>query len=77
MSGVTPEFWKTPFRYLRWAAIQKPAKFYSIAIGAMGPVTLVIAPPIRRYFNDGPIAKIPQTYPIPKGPRPRPTGFED
>ncbi|KAF2276506.1 putative NADH-ubiquinone oxidoreductase 9.5 kDa subunit [Westerdykella ornata] len=73
-----PEFWKTPIHYLRWASINRPAYFWASCIGALGPAMFFIAPPIRRFFgDDNPRPKIPRTYPIPKGPRPRPAGFED
>ncbi|KAF2113961.1 hypothetical protein BDV96DRAFT_647454 [Lophiotrema nucula] len=78
MSGnAAPFFYKQPFRYLRWASHHKPAYFYSIIVGLMGPVFIIVAPPVRKYLGDGPRPKIPLTYPIPKGPRPRPTGFDD
>ncbi|OCL06897.1 hypothetical protein AOQ84DRAFT_296160 [Glonium stellatum] len=72
-----PYFFSQPIRYMRWAAHQKPAIFYSIVIGSMGPITILVAPPIRRYFGDGPRPKIPLTYPIPKGPRQIPEGYDD
>ncbi|KAF2251789.1 hypothetical protein BU26DRAFT_602300 [Trematosphaeria pertusa] len=77
MSAPAPLFFKQPIRYLKWASINKPAYFYSIIIGLAGPAILVVVPPIRRYLGDERRARIPQTYPIPKGPRPRPSGFED
>ncbi|KAF2714407.1 hypothetical protein K504DRAFT_2681 [Pleomassaria siparia CBS 279.74] len=77
MSAANPAFFKTPFRYMRWASIHKPAYFYSIMVGLAGPVMVVVAPPVRRYLGDGPRPKIPFTYPIPKGPRPRPEGYDD
>ena len=58
-----PQFFQQPFRYLRWASHEKPAIFYSFVIASGGPLVLFIAPPIRRYFNDGPREKIPLTYP--------------
>ncbi|OCL00083.1 NADH-ubiquinone oxidoreductase 9.5 kDa subunit [Cenococcum geophilum 1.58] len=72
-----PYFFRQPIRYMRWASHEKPAIFYSIVIGSMGPVTILAAPPIRRYFGDGPRPKIPLTYPIPKGPRQIPEGYDD
>jgi len=69
--------WTQPYRYLRWASHEKPAIFWSILIGFMGPVTLVVVPPIRRYVGDGPREPIPLTYPIPKGPRKIPPGYDD
>jgi hypothetical protein len=60
---ATPQFWSTPFRYMRWASREKPAIFFSIIIGAMGPVALVTLPPIRRYLGDVDPPPIPMTYP--------------
>lgn len=60
---LDPQFWKTPIRYLRWASVHKPAYFYSLAITALCPVMFVVAPPIRRFFGDGPRPVIPMTYP--------------
>ncbi|PGH16768.1 hypothetical protein AJ80_05083 [Polytolypa hystricis UAMH7299] len=72
-----PTFWSTPLRYLRWASHERPAIFYSIILGTMGPVCLVTIPPVRRYFGDTKPAPIPLTYPIPTGPRKIPEGFDD
>ncbi|KAF2843207.1 putative NADH-ubiquinone oxidoreductase 9.5 kDa subunit [Patellaria atrata CBS 101060] len=72
-----PRFWGTPFSYLRWASHNKPAIFYSMVVGSMGPVFLIAVPPIRRYFGDHPREKIPLTYPIPKGPRKVLEGYDD
>lgn len=58
-----PHFWSTPLRYLRWASYEKPAIFYSIIVGSMGPVALVTLPPIRRFFGDVDPEPIPLTYP--------------
>ena len=62
-SMSVPRFFQQPLRYLRWASHEKPAIFYSFVIASGGPLSFVIAPPIRRYFNDGPREKIPLTYP--------------
>ncbi|KAJ4290549.1 n19m, NADH-ubiquinone oxidoreductase 9.5 kDa subunit [Kalmusia sp. IMI 367209] len=77
MSSAAPLFFKEPFRYLRWASINKPAYFYSICVGLAGPGIVAVVVPVRKYLGYERIAKVPQTYPIPKGPRPRPSGFED
>ncbi|KAF2265330.1 hypothetical protein CC78DRAFT_515501 [Lojkania enalia] len=75
---ISPSFWRQPFRYMKWASINKPAYFYSIVIGCMGPLSVGIVPPLREYFGDQVgRPKVPMTYPIPKGPRPRPEGFDD
>ncbi|KAI1907091.1 n19m, NADH-ubiquinone oxidoreductase 9.5 kDa subunit [Ophidiomyces ophidiicola] len=72
-----PVFWSTPIRYMRWAAIEKPAIFYSIVMGSLGPVALVTLPPIRRYFGDVDPPPVPLSYPIPPGPRKIPEGYDD
>ncbi|KAF1931830.1 uncharacterized protein M421DRAFT_417573 [Didymella exigua CBS 183.55] len=77
MSAANPRFYSQPLRYLKWASINKPAYFYSIIVGCAGPALVFTVPGIRRYFGEEPIAKIPLTYPVPRGQRPRPTGFED
>ncbi|KAK5685379.1 n19m, NADH-ubiquinone oxidoreductase 9.5 kDa subunit [Elasticomyces elasticus] len=56
-------FWSTPGTYIHWAARHKPAIFWSMVVGSMGPVVVVVAPPIRRFFGDGPRSQIPLTYP--------------
>lgn len=65
---ATPQFWSTPLRYLRWASHEKPAIFYSIIIGSMGPVSLVALPPIRRALGDVDPEPIPLTYPSKDSP---------
>jgi len=34
-------FWSTPGSYIHWAARAKPAIFWSIVIGSLGPVFVV------------------------------------
>lgn len=65
MSGIPPSplFFRQPLRYMKWAAYNKPAYFYSVIVGCVGPVLVVTVPPIRRYFGDDQIPMIPQTYP--------------
>lgn len=60
---TTPQFWSTPLRYMRWASHERPAIFYSIIIGAMGPVFLVTLPKIRYALGDVDPEPIPFTYP--------------
>ncbi|GIK00216.1 hypothetical protein Aspvir_004236 [Aspergillus viridinutans] len=74
---TTPQFWSTPLRYLRWASHEKPAIFYSLVVGATGPLMLVTLPPIRRFFGDIDPEPIPLTYPLPQGPRNIPQGYDD
>ncbi|TKA68963.1 hypothetical protein B0A55_06604 [Friedmanniomyces simplex] len=98
MAPVT--FWSAPGTYIHWAARHKPAIFWSIVVGSMGPVVVVcaqriwsrvneceiangddicqvVAPPIRKYFGDGPRPQIPLTYPVPRGQRRIPSGYDD
>ncbi|KAF3479712.1 NADH-ubiquinone oxidoreductase subunit [Arthroderma uncinatum] len=58
-----PFFFSQPFRYMRWASYEKPAIFYSLVIGSLGPVALFTLPPIRRYFGDVDPAEVPFSYP--------------
>lgn len=58
-----PQFWSQPLRYMRWASHEKPAIFFSIVLGSLGPVALVSIPPIRRYFGDVDPEQIPFSYP--------------
>lgn len=62
-SGATPHFVSQPFRYMRYASHAKPAIFWSVMVGLLGPVILVVAPPTRAYFGDGPRPRVPMTYP--------------
>lgn len=57
-----PNFWATPFRYMRYASHEHPAIFYSIVMGFAGPA-LLVAVPIRRAlgFDDSP--PLPMTWP--------------
>jgi hypothetical protein len=61
--SATPRFFQQPLKYLHWAAIEKPAIFYSIIIGSLGPICVFTVPPIRRRLGDGPRPPIPLTYP--------------
>jgi hypothetical protein len=48
---------------MRWAARERPAYFYSIVIGLIGPVMVVTVPTIRYNLGDKPRPPIPQSYP--------------
>ncbi|KAG6007381.1 hypothetical protein E4U21_006085 [Claviceps maximensis] len=72
-----PIFWSTPLKYCRWAARERPALFWSVIIGAAGPIAIPIVPPIRRYFGDVDPAPVPVTYPVPNGPRKQLSGYDD
>jgi hypothetical protein len=61
--SAAPLFWQTPLKYCRWAARERPALFWSVIIGAAGPVAMPIVPPIRHYFGDIDAPPVPVTYP--------------
>ncbi|KAK8104074.1 uncharacterized protein PG998_011107 [Apiospora kogelbergensis] len=63
MSNPTPRFWAGPLRYLRWSARERPAYFYSVVIGAAGPLMLVTVPPIQQSLGYKRAPPIPMTYP--------------
>ncbi|KAB8295982.1 hypothetical protein EYC80_008799 [Monilinia laxa] len=77
MSSTIPRFFSQPFRYIRWAAIEKPAIFFSLVVGSIGPVLVLTVPKIRHRLGDGPRPQIPLTYPIPSGPRKPLSGYDD
>ena len=62
-AAAAPHFWAAPLRYCRWAARERPALFWSVIIGAAGPVAMPFAAPIRRALGDVDPAAIPVTYP--------------
>ncbi|KAL5631095.1 hypothetical protein BROUX41_000967 [Berkeleyomyces rouxiae] len=77
MPHPTPRFFAAPLVFMRWAIRERPAYFWSVAIGASCPVFIVAVPPLRHAVGDVNAAKIPVTYPIPTGPRKQLTGFDD
>ncbi|TFB00782.1 hypothetical protein CCMA1212_007465 [Trichoderma ghanense] len=58
-----PLFWSTPLKYCSWAARERPAFFWSVVVGATGPLLMPIVPPIRHMLGDVDPAPIPVTYP--------------
>ncbi|KAK5944734.1 n19m, NADH-ubiquinone oxidoreductase 9.5 kDa subunit [Knufia obscura] len=77
MSTVPKNFISSPLRYLKWASYEKPAIFYSVILGCMGPVSLLTVPTMRRWAGDETPKRIPLTYPVPEGPRQIPSGYDD
>ncbi|KAF2398010.1 hypothetical protein EJ06DRAFT_513786 [Trichodelitschia bisporula] len=73
----TPQFWSQPLRYIHWASVRKPAIFWSIVIGCIGPIMAFTIPPIRYRLGDKRRPHIPLSYPIPAGPRQIPEGYDD
>ncbi|KAI1403228.1 NADH-ubiquinone oxidoreductase 9.5 kDa subunit [Hypoxylon fuscum] len=77
MPNPSPQFWAGPLRYWRWAAREKPAFFWSVIIGATGPLMLATIPPISTRLGYERSPPIPMTYPIPSGPRKTLTEYDD
>ncbi|KXJ94185.1 hypothetical protein Micbo1qcDRAFT_231728 [Microdochium bolleyi] len=74
---AAPLFWAGPLRYLRWSSRERPAFFWSVVVGAMGPAMMVVVPPARRALGYEKREFIPMTYPIPTGPRKQVSGYDD
>ncbi|KAI0031014.1 hypothetical protein K488DRAFT_52972 [Vararia minispora EC-137] len=75
-SAVRSSFQRT-YRFCQRAAHEKPAIFYSLVIGAIGPVMVLTIPPIRKKLGYVPPPPPPVTYPIPQRPRRPVQGYED
>ncbi|BGP21681.1 n19m, NADH-ubiquinone oxidoreductase 9.5 kDa subunit [Rhodotorula toruloides] len=74
----TPNVFRRTYSFLQRSAHEQPAIFYSLALGAVGPILVVTVPPIRkRYFGYKPAERIPQSYPLPSRPRQATEGYED
>ncbi|KAH9996526.1 hypothetical protein BJV77DRAFT_987515 [Russula vinacea] len=62
MSSILSPFRNT-YRYLQRQAHESPVLFYSVVLGAIGPVLAYTVPPIREHFGYRPPEPIPITYP--------------
>ncbi|KAK4701449.1 hypothetical protein P7C70_g4783, partial [Phenoliferia sp. Uapishka_3] len=52
------------YTYLQNVAHEQPAIFYSIIVGAVGPVLVLVVPEVRKsFFGWTPIERPPTTYP--------------
>ncbi|CAG8509713.1 2502_t:CDS:2 [Ambispora leptoticha] len=70
-------FISQPFKATYRFAYDRPAYFWSLVIGFVGPVYVLVMPPIQRKYGRVKPESIPYTYPMPNRPR-RPTvGYED
>ncbi|KAM0754772.1 hypothetical protein T439DRAFT_309570 [Meredithblackwellia eburnea MCA 4105] len=67
------------YQYLQRSAHEQPVIFYSVLLGAVGPVAVVAVPEIRKsWFGWKPVERPPTTYPLPNRPRDKNlTGYED
>ncbi|ORY87938.1 hypothetical protein BCR37DRAFT_390445 [Protomyces lactucae-debilis] len=73
----TSAFWASPIKYLRWAAHERPNVFYSLLLGGLGPVALLVVPPVRRSLGFTRAEPVPLSYPLPNRKRETLKGFED
>ncbi|KAJ7104142.1 hypothetical protein B0H15DRAFT_766306, partial [Mycena belliarum] len=58
-------------------AHENPVLFYSCVIGGIGPVMLLVVPPIRARLGYKPAEPIPLSYPVPNRRRRQVHGYED
>ncbi|TFK51234.1 hypothetical protein OE88DRAFT_1659080 [Heliocybe sulcata] len=68
---------RNSYRYLQRQAHENPVIFFSCVLGAIGPVMLVVVPPIRAKLGYVAPPQIPISYPIPNRPRRPVEGYED
>lgn len=65
-TDMSSPFWTSPMKYLKWAAHERPNVFYSLLIGAMGPITLIVVPPVRKAMGIQRVEAAPLSYPCKK-----------
>jgi len=65
------------FRTFQRLAHEQPVYFYATALGLLGPVMLIVVPPIRRKMGYVKPEPAPYSYPLPQRPRRPTTGYED
>merc|ERR1711939_1239415 len=70
LAGAFVNPFRNSFRYMQRQAHEQPVIFFSIILGAMGPLSVLIVPPIRKnYFGYVSPARPPTTYPLPRRER--------
>nr|CAG8486502.1 10636_t:CDS:2 [Entrophospora candida] len=58
-------FFSRQINFLKKSAEERPAYFWSLAIGFIGPIGVLVIPDIRRkYFGYEPPLPFPTTYPM-------------
>ncbi|GAA6047291.1 hypothetical protein JCM3770_001870 [Rhodotorula araucariae] len=66
------------YSFLQRTAHEQPAIFFSIVLGAIGPVIVLTIPEARKkFFGWKPVERPPTTYPLPNRPREKVDGYED
>ncbi|VVT58814.1 uncharacterized protein SAPINGB_P006397 [Magnusiomyces paraingens] len=74
---VKPDFWAQPLRYIRWSAHEQPTLFYTVIIGAAGPLFALTLTPLRRKYLFADAPEIPLTYPLPQARNKELAGYDD
>ncbi|CAD6582540.1 MAG: hypothetical protein CYPHOPRED_002059 [Cyphobasidiales sp. Tagirdzhanova-0007] len=70
IAGAFTSPFRNTYRYMQRQAHENPAIFYSILVGAAGPIAVIVVPPIRKtYFGWTPPPRPPTTYPLPNRKR--------
>ncbi|CEH17724.1 hypothetical protein CBOM_04117 [Ceraceosorus bombacis] len=79
MSAIGSIFrpFQATYRYMQWAAHEKPEIFFSVLIGSVGPVLVVTVPPLRRRYGFIPAEPIPSSFPVPQRAREEVTEYDD
>ncbi|KAK9900083.1 hypothetical protein P389DRAFT_165224 [Cystobasidium minutum MCA 4210] len=57
------------FRYVQRQAHENPVITYAIAVGAAGPLAVLIVPPVRRSLGYVSPPRPPTTFPLPRRER--------
>ncbi|KAI5796253.1 hypothetical protein DFH27DRAFT_110290 [Peziza echinospora] len=58
-----PLFFDNPYRYLRFASHQYPALYWSVVIGGVSPIILLVVPWARKRLGYENSPRVPMTYP--------------
>ncbi|KAI9004188.1 hypothetical protein HDU85_007758 [Gaertneriomyces sp. JEL0708] len=68
---------KSIYTSLRNNLYHHPTIFASFVLAIGGPLLLATVYPMRRELGYTPPVDAPKSFPMPKGPRTRPTGYDD
>ncbi|KAN0059937.1 n19m, NADH-ubiquinone oxidoreductase 9.5 kDa subunit [Thecaphora frezii] len=68
---------RNTYRYLQHSAHENPVIFFSLLIGSVGPISVLVVPPIRKAYGWKPAERIPTSYPLPQRERTPVTAYDD
>ncbi|KZT30101.1 hypothetical protein NEOLEDRAFT_1054965 [Neolentinus lepideus HHB14362 ss-1] len=79
MASISSIFspFRNTYRYLHRQAHENPVILFSVILGSLGPVTMIVVPQIRARLGYKPAPPIPTSYPVPDRPRRPVEGYED